>query len=123
MALLAVASGGAAAAQNSYTCSAQNVYLVDDKGRIKEDATLTRNMRGERFSVDLLTGKVGGERIPAVPPVKYSILSPSGKGGPFRSYFQGYNYVSYLEIYEFMEGETKPFVLHDGASLFSGFCE
>jgi hypothetical protein len=123
MALLAVVSSGAAAAPSSYACAAQNVYLVDDKGRIKEDAILTRNMRGERFSVDVMTGRIAGERIPAFPAVKFAVLSPSGKGGPFRVYFQGYNYVSYLEVYEHQDGEAKPFVLHDGESIYSGFCE
>ena len=123
MTLLAAASSGAEAVQSSYSCAAQNVYLLDDKGRIKEDATLARNMRGERFSVDMMTGRIAGERIPAFPAVKFAVLSPSGKGGPFRVYFQGYNYVSYLEVYEHQDGGAKPFVLHDGESIYSGFCE
>jgi hypothetical protein len=121
--LLAVLSGSTVAGQYSYSCAVENVYLVDDKGRIKENATLTGIMRGERFSADLLTGNVAGQRIPAFPVVKSSVLYPSGKGKSFKSYFQGYNFVSYLEVYEYMGGEEKPFVLHDGASIFSGFCD
>lgn len=124
MMLLAVLSSSAAkAGQDSYFCAVENVYLLDDKGRIKENASLTRIMRGDRFSVDRLTGNVAGERIPAFPLVKSSVLFPGGKGNSFKSYFQGYNFVSYLEVYEYKDGEEKPFVLHDGASIFSGFCE
>lgn len=121
--LLAVACNSAVAGQYSYFCIVDNVYLVDDKGRIKENANLTRIMRGERFSADLLTGNVTGDRIPAFPVVKSSVLFPSGKGKSFKSYFQGYNFVSYLEVYEHRDGEGKPFVLHDGTSILSGFCE
>jgi hypothetical protein len=124
MMLLAVVSSSAAkAGQYSYFCAVENVYLVDDRGRIKENAILTGIMRGERFTVDRVTGNVAGERIPAFPLVKSSILSPGGKGNPFKSYFQGYNFVSYLEVHEYKDGEGKPFVLHDGDSIFSGFCE
>jgi len=124
MTLLAVVSSSAAnAGQYSYTCAVENVYLLDDKGRIRENANLTSIMRGERFSVDRVTATVTGDRIPAFPVVKSSVLVPGGKGNSFKSYFQGYNFVSYLEVYEYKEDEGKPFVLHDADSIFSGFCE
>jgi len=124
MMLLAVVSSSAATAgQYSYSCAVENVYLVDDKGRIRENANLTGIMRGERFSVDRVTGKVTGDRIPALPLVKSSVLAPGGKANSFKSYFQGYNFVSYVEVYEYKDDEGKPFVLHDGDSIFSGFCE
>jgi hypothetical protein len=124
MVLLAVVGSSAAkAGQYSYSCGVEHVYLVDDKGRIKENANLIGIMRGERFSVDRVTGKVAGDRIPAFPVVKSSVLFPGGKGNSFKSYFQGYNFVSYLEVYEYQDDEGKPFVMHDGDSIFSGFCE
>ena len=123
MLLTVISSSAAKAGQYFYSCAVENVYLVDDKGRIKENARLTGNMRGERFSVDRLTGSVAGGRIPAFPVVKSSVLFPGGEGNSFKAYFQGYDFVSYLEVHEYMDGEGKPFVLHDGASIFSGFCE
>ena len=123
MLLVVLGNNVAKAGQHSYSCAVENAYLVDEDGRIKENARFTGIMRGDRFTVDRLTGSVAGGRVPAFPMVKSSVLFPGGKGNAFKSYFQGYNFVSYLEVYEHRDGEEKPFVLHDGASIFSGFCE
>lgn len=125
MMLLATLCSSTAAGQFSYFCTVQSVYQIDGKGQIEKSSNiwLTDLMRGQRFSVDRRNGNVAGEHVPAFRPDKFVVLFPGGDGNAFKSYFQGGNFVGFLEIYEYTDGKKKPYVLHDGASIYSGICE
>ena len=74
------------------------------RGRVDHD-----HRNGERFAADRQTGGITGERVPAFRPDKFVVLFPGRNGDSFKSYFQGYNFVDYLEVYEYKEGKKKPF--------------
>ena len=113
----------ALAGDYSYFCTINNVYQLGDDGLITLSASHTKIMRNERFSVDRRTGVIVGERIPAFRATKHEVLFPGRDGNSFKSYFQDYNFVSYLEVYEYRQGTRKPFVLHDSINIYAGFCE
>ena len=118
---LMIAVSSANAGQFSFFCSVDNAYSLDDQAAIKSDPA--NRFRGERFSLDRRTGQITGERIPAFRADKFVVLFPGKDGNSFKSYFQGQNFVSYFEVYEYREGKKKPFVLHDGIFILSGLCD
>ena len=75
------------------------------------------------FRVDRYTGFVAGEKIPATKARQSQVLAPGGLENAFKSYFKDYNFTSYLEIYEQKKGPQKPFILHDGGLIYTGFCK
>ncbi|MAF20305.1 MAG: hypothetical protein CMI55_01345 [Parcubacteria group bacterium] len=128
------------AGELSYTCKVTHVYNLEDDGSLKA-SVFEKNLVGSQFSVSRVTGEIIGEVIPTLMANSTKVINVGDKEYSFKSiaYFDAVNKplssgdedsestagVQVLEIQEFRDGDTKPFVSMSmsGAGIVTGLCE
>ena len=115
-------------ASSSYVCRVTGVYSLSTDG-ILADSRKSPYLDA-KFNVDRASGVVLGDVGNSTYPIK-QVLDP---GGPEQSYKviwmsplvkgteTGRN-VGFLEVNEYSEHRSKPFVLNDGMFIMAGTCE
>jgi len=115
-------------ASSSYVCTVAGVYSLSTDGVLADSGKSP--YLDAKFNVDRASGVVLGDVGNSTYPIK-QVLDP---GGPEQSYKviwmspsvkgteTGRN-VGFLEVNEYSEQRSKPFVLNDGMFIMAGTCE
>lgn len=115
-------------ASSSYVCTVAGVYSLSTNGILADSGKSP--YLDAKFNVDRASGVVLGDVGNSTYPIK-QVLDP---GGPEQSYKviwmsplvkgteTGRN-VGFLEVNEYSEHRSKPFVLNDGMFIMAGTCE
>ncbi len=115
-------------ASSSYVCTVAGVYSHSSDGTLVDSEKPP--YLGAKFNVDRASGEVLGDIGNSTYPIK-QVLDP---GGPEQSYKliwmspvvkgteSGRN-IGTLEVKEYAEHRSKPFVLNDGMFIMAGTCE
>ena len=115
-------------ASSSYVCSVAGVYSLSTDGILADSGKSP--YLDAKFNVDRTSGVVLGDVGNSTYPIK-QVLDP---GGPDQSYkliwmspvvkgTEAGRNVGVLEVKEYSESRSKPFVLNDGMFIMAGTCE
>ena len=128
MSLLAVTGASTIGATLSYTCVVKRVYDLSDTGEL-ETSVWEKQMRGSAFSVSRVNGEIIGEVVPTLTAVRTRVVNPGTSKNSFKATAEfisdnAGSQIQLIEIQEFMEGESKPFVAASmgGAGIVTGVC-
>ena len=108
----------------AYTCMVKHIYDVSDDGSLIISGW-EKDMAGAQFSVSRLDGSVIGEVIPTLMAKSTRVVNSGSGGNSFKAVADFGNQVQILEVLEFREGESKPFVSASmgGAGIVTGICK
>jgi hypothetical protein len=115
-------SGRAHAAQEGYVCH------IDAFSRLQNDGTMISDPKdpivGKEFTVDRRSGKILGRYLSSNG-FDTEVLDTGSKQQSFKVIAKnsfGFTHIMYLEIMEFSDQFSKPFLLTAGSAVYSGRC-
>jgi hypothetical protein len=123
IALLAL-SQGASAAEQSYTCEVLRVYDLADDASL-EVSGFQKTMKGGTFSVSRVTGEIIGQVVPTLMAASTRVVDRGSAENSFKAVADFEGQVQVLEVQEFKQGNTKPFIALSmgGAGVVTGTCK
>ena len=112
------------AGRHSYTCEVLSVYDLSDSG-ILELSDYAEKMKGGSFTVSRITGHIMGEVLLTKLSKSTQVISRGSSENAFKAIANFDHQVQLLEIQEFHQGPTKPFVAMSmgGAGVVTGICK
>ena len=117
----------AGAAALEYECRVAAVAAVGPQGNLVESSE--SNYVGTVFHVEKSTGTILGSVIGNSAYPKKQVLDPGGPNESFKTLTSGEQTVAggvhtiYLEIAEYSQEASKPFLAMEGGMVISGLCE
>ena len=123
IALLALAQG-ASAAELAYTCEVLRVYDLADDASL-EASGFQKTMKGGTFSVSRVTGEIIGQVVPTLMAASTRVVNRGSSENSFKAVADFEGQVQVLEVQEFRQGSTKPFIALSmgGAGVVTGTCK
>jgi hypothetical protein len=108
----------------AYTCEVEHVYELADDASLKP-SYFARTMKGGTFSVSRITGEIVGQVLPTLMSTSTRVVNYGSKENSFKTVAAFEGQVQVLEVQEFAEGATKPFVAMSmgGAGIVTGECK
>ncbi len=117
-------SGTVTAGRLAYDCEVINVYHLSEKGELALSSWQAM-MTGAQFHVSRLSGEITGRAIPTLNAKSVQVVNQGSEENSFKSVADFGKQYQILEVQEFREGETKPFVASSmgGAGIVTGVCK
>jgi hypothetical protein len=107
----------------NYTCTATNVYDLDDAGSLRTSG-LEATMIRRTFTVFRQTGEIVGQVLPTLLAESTRVINVGGAENSFNAIAEFKGQVQLIEVQEFRNGEAKAFVAKSmgGAGIVTGTC-
>jgi hypothetical protein len=123
-AALILLSCSAWSGEYTFQCTVKYTYALSKDGQLLGSVLLDAHYKHEKFVVNRKTGEVIGEKIPMFSNRNHQILWGGRNGNSFKLIYTSNdrNFAGYLEIFDWSEGEEKPFFLKDSVTVFTGIC-
>jgi hypothetical protein len=121
--LLLVVRGISEAGELAYVCTVEHAYKVSDYGKLIA-SEFDDELEGARFAVSRLDGKILGEVLATTQADSTRVVDRGTGSNSFKAVADFGDRFQVLEVQEFHEGESKPFVASSmgGAGIVSGVC-
>lgn len=108
---------------NYYRCEIRSYYHLSENGEILEHQH-SAAMRGNTFSVDRASGVIDGSTTNIGLNTRPKVILSGDDNYPYvaTTIDQQGRYVYQLNVANWSEGESKPFVFYRGSDMMSGLC-
>lgn len=117
-------SSASIAGELSYACKIIHVYDLNNDGSLRI-SNWEKQFKDSEFFVSRVTGEVVGEVVPTLLARSTKIINKGDKENSFKSIADFGNQVQLIEIQEFIQKESKPFIASSmgGAGIVTGICK
>jgi len=124
VAILLCLSQPAATASLAYTCEVLHVYDLADDTSLRPSG-FEKGMTNSSFSVSRVTGEIIGEVVPTLWAKSTRVVNYGSTSSSFKTVADFAGQVQVLEVQEFRQGTTKPFIALSmgGAGIVTGICK
>lgn len=124
VAVLLCLSQPAATAPLAYTCEVLHVYDLADDASLKPSG-FEKTMKDSSFSVSRVTGEIIGQVVPTLMATSTRVVNRGSTEDSFKTVADFEGQVQVLEVQEFRQGTTKPFIASSmgGAGIVTGMCK